>query len=86
VYRALFFRRFGYLFRSNWQAISLGMLMTGIIYFMITASIAGFGFGCVLGAVLGWTYLRTGQFLMNVALHWVAVLCICLIGQGLTVL
>lgn len=85
VYRALFFRRFGYLFRNEFLAIFVGMLATGLIYTMITESVASFCFGAILGAVLGWTYLRTGQFLLNVALHWVAALCVWIIGPGLSV-
>ncbi len=85
VCRALFFRRFGYLFQSERSAIICGACASALIYLMISESISGACFGFVVGLVLGWTYLRTGQFILNVALHWVASLCIWLIGPGLLI-
>ena len=85
VYRALFLRRYGHLFNSELGAICVGALLNGLAYFMLSTSIAGAIFGTVLGASLGWFYLRTGQFALSVFLHWIAAMAIWLIGPGLGV-
>lgn len=83
VYRALFFRRFGYLFRSEGLAILVGAGTNALLYVMLTHSPFGAVFGFVTGLVLGWAYLRTGQFVLSVMMHWIAALAVWLIGPGL---
>lgn len=84
VYRALFFRRFGHLFRSERRAILAGAAATGLAYLMLSQSGAGVLFGAGVGALLGWIYLRTGQFALCVLIHWIAALALWVIGPGIT--
>ncbi|MEM7546857.1 MAG: CPBP family intramembrane glutamic endopeptidase [Pseudomonadota bacterium] len=83
VYRALFFRRFGYLFKTQLLAILVGAAANGLLYFMLSHALSGAVFGFVIGLVLGWAYLRSGQFALSVLMHWIAALAIWLIGPGL---
>lgn len=84
VQRALFFRRFGRLFQSSRMAVAVGAASNALVYIMLCGTVSGALFGAVLGLALGAVYLRTGQFLLCILLHWVAALCIFLIGPGLT--
>lgn len=84
VYRALFFRRFGLLFHNELGAIVAGAIVNALVYFMLSGGgEAAAVFGACVGALLGWVYLRTGQFVLSVLLHWCAALCVWLIGPGL---
>ena len=83
VYRALFLRRFGHLFMSEWGAVLVGACANGLAYFILSPSISGAVFGFVLGVSLGWFYLRTGQFALCVLLHWIAAISVWVIGPGL---
>ncbi len=83
VYRALFFRRYGHLIRSEPIAIVLGAAATALGYAVLSGSIGGVVFGFGLGGVLGWVYLRTGNFAASVLLHWAAVGALFLIGPGI---
>ncbi len=83
VYRALFFRRYGHLIRSEGMAIVLGAAATALGYAVLSGSFSGVVFGFALGGVLGWAYLRTGNFAVSVLLHWAAVAALFLIGPGI---
>ncbi|MEO1611480.1 MAG: CPBP family glutamic-type intramembrane protease [Pseudomonadota bacterium] len=83
VQRALFFRRFGRLFPSESVALVYGAASNALLYFMLTGTNASLFFGAFIGVALGWAYLRTGQFLISVLLHWIAAICIFTIGPGL---
>lgn len=83
VFRALFFRRFGPLFSSETGAIVTGALGSGLMFLMLTGSFAVCAFGVITGLVLGWAYLRSGQFVLSVLIHWAAALSVWLIGPGL---
>lgn len=83
VYRALFFRRYGHLIRGEATAIVLGAAATSLGYAVLSGSTGGVVFGFVLGGVLGWAYLRTGNFMVSVVLHWAAVAALFLIGPGI---
>lgn len=83
VYRALFFRRYGRLIQGEWMANFLGAAATALGYAVLSHSAAGVAFGFGLGLVLGWAYLRTGNFLLCIVLHWMAAAALYLIGPGL---
>lgn len=83
VQRALFFRRFGHLFPSEGVALVYGAIANALVYFMLTGTTASLFFGAFIGVALGWAYLRTGQFLISVLLHWIAAICVFTIGPGL---
>lgn len=83
VYRALFFRRYGHLIRSEAMAIVLGAAATSLGYAVLSGSTGGVVFGFALGGVLGWAYLRTGNFAVSVVLHWAAAAALYLIGPGI---
>lgn len=83
VYRALFFRRYGHLIRGEALAIGLGSIATALGYAVLSGSMGGIVFGFALGGVLGWAYLRTGNFAVSVILHWAAVAALFLIGPGI---
>lgn len=82
VHRALFFRRFGRLFPNQATALLVGALSNGLVYWMLTGGLAGAGFGFVLGLALGRIYFLTGQFAICVLVHWIAAICIFVIGPG----
>lgn len=86
MYRALFFRRFGYLFQTETGAVAVSALANGLIYLMLSDSFALAAFGVATGLMLGWTYLRTGQFVLTVLIHWAAALSLWMIGPGLITL
>ena len=83
VYRALFFRRYGHLIRGEATAVILGAAATSLGYAVLSGSVGGVFFGFALGGVLGWAYLRTGNFLVSILLHWAAVASLYLIGPGI---
>ena len=83
VYRALFFRRYGHLIRSEAAAIGIGAMFTALGYAVLAGSAGGMLFGFALGGVLGWAYLRTGNFAVSVFLHWAAIAALYLIGPGI---
>ena len=83
VYRALFFRRYGHLIRGENTAILLGAAATSLGYAVLSYSIGGVIFGFALGGLLGWAYLRTGNFLVSIVLHWAAAAALYLIGPGI---
>lgn len=83
VYRALFFRRYGHLIRGEATAIVLGAAATSLGYAVLSGSLGGVVFGFALGGVLGWAYLRTGNFLVSIILHWAAAASLYLIGPGI---
>lgn len=83
VYRALFFRRYGHLIRGEAMAIVLGAAATSLGYAVLSGSVGGVIFGFALGGVLGWAYLRTGNFAVSIVLHWAAVAALFLIGPGI---
>lgn len=83
VYRALFFRRYGHLIRGEASAIILGAAATALGYAVLSGGVGGVVFGFALGGVLGWAYLRTGNFLVSIVLHWAAVASLYLIGPGI---
>ena len=83
VYRALFFRRYGHLINGETTAIILGAAATSLGYAVLSGGMGGVVFGFALGGVLGWAYLRTGNFAVSVVLHWAAVSALYLIGPGL---
>jgi len=83
VYRALFFRRYGHLIRGEATAIVLGAAATALGYAVLSGGAGGLVFGFALGGVLGWAYLRTGNFAVSVVLHWAAVASLYLIGPGI---
>lgn len=83
VYRALFFRRYGHLIRGEATAIILGAAATALGYAVLSGGAGGLVFGFALGGVLGWAYLRTGNFAVSVVLHWAAVASLYLIGPGI---
>ena len=83
VYRALFFRRYGHLIRGETTAIILGAAATSLGYAVLSGSVGGVIFGFALGGVLGWSYLRTGNFLVSIILHWAAAASLYLIGPGI---
>ena len=82
VYRALLFRRYGHLIRGEATAIVLGAGATALGYTVLSGGVGGIVFGFALGGVLGWAYLRTGNFLVSIILHWAAVASLYLIGPG----
>jgi len=83
VYRALFFRRYGHLIRGESTAIILGAAATALGYAVLSGGAGGLVFGFALGGILGWAYLRTGNFAVSVVLHWAAVASLYLIGPGI---
>ena len=54
-----------------------------MLYLMLSGSVGGAIFGAVVGLVNGVVYLRTGQFMLVVLLHWLAAISIFFIGPGL---
>lgn len=86
VYRALFLRRYGHLFRSPALALAVGAAANALAYYVISGTVTGALFGAIIGGAIGWFYLKTGQFMLGVLLHWVAALCIWIIGPGLAFL
>jgi membrane protease YdiL (CAAX protease family) len=83
VYRALFFRRYGHLIQGETAAIILGAAATSLGYAVLSGNIGGVIFGFALGGVLGWAYLKTGNFAVSVVLHWAAAAALYLIGPGI---
>ncbi len=83
VYRALFFRRYGHLIQGEPMAILLGAAATSLGYAVLSGGFGGLLFGFALGGVLGWAYLRTGNFAVSVVLHWAAASALYLIGPGI---
>ena len=83
VYRALFFRRYGRLFQSERASIFVGAGVTALAYAVLSHSAGGALVGFGVGAVLGAAYLRTGNFLFCILLHWAAIASLYLIGPGL---
>ena len=83
VYRALFFRRYGHLIQGETAAIILGAAATSLGYAVLSGNIGGVIFGIALGGVLGWAYLKTGNFAVSVVLHWAAAAALYLIGPGI---
>ncbi|MEL6791945.1 MAG: CPBP family glutamic-type intramembrane protease, partial [Pseudomonadota bacterium] len=71
------------LFPSESVALVYGAASNALLYFMLTGTNASLFFGAFIGVALGWAYLRTGQFLISVLLHWIAAICIFTIGPGL---
>lgn len=86
VYRALLMRRYGHLFREEWGALLVGAAANALAYYVITHTVGGALFGAFIGVAIGWFYLRTGQFALGVLLHWIAAICVWVIGPGLTFL
>lgn len=83
VYRALFYRRYGRLFTSEPRSIIFGGFATALAYMVLFQNGSGAVIGFALGTVLGASYLRTGNFLFCVLLHWAAMACYYLIGPGI---
>ena len=83
VHRVLLLRRFGRLFPTEWTAIVVGAGCNGLLYLMLSGSMAGATFGAAIAVANGWVYLRTGQFLLTVLIHWIAAVSIFYIGPGL---
>lgn len=83
VHRVLFFRRFGHLFPNEGSALVFGAVSNGLVYFMLSGSVVGALFGAFTGVCVGWTYLRTGQFLISVIVHWLAAICVFALGPGI---
>lgn len=86
VNRVLFFRRFGHLFPNEGSALIFGAASNALVYFMLAGTTSSALFGALIGVCVGWVYLRTGQFLISVLVHWLAALCIFALGPGLLLL
>lgn len=85
VYRALFFRRFGHLFKGECWATLVGALSTGLLYTMVSGALEGLIFGGVIGLVLSVVYLRTGSFPLTVVLHVGALLALQSLAPGIAI-
>lgn len=83
AYRALFFRRYGHLIKGEVTAIILSAAATSLGYAVLSGSLGGVVFGLSIGALLGWIYLRTGNFAVSVTIHWLAAIALYLIGPGI---
>lgn len=82
VHRVLFFRRFGHLFPNATTALLFGGASNALVYFMLSGTISGAIFGAMVGFVVGRVYLLTGQFALSATVHWIAAICIFLLGPG----
>ena len=82
IHRVLFFRRFGHLFPGESSALIFGAASNALVYFMLSGAPVGAFFGAFVGVCVGWTYLRTGQFMISVIVHWLAAICVFALGPG----
>lgn len=82
VHRVLFFRRFGHLFPNATTALLFGGAANALVYFMLSGTASGAIFGGMVGLVVGRVYLLTGQFPLAVTVHWIAAICVFILGPG----
>lgn len=81
IYRPLFFRRYGGLFPGPQSALAANSVAFGLghLFYMNPVTIL---MTVGAGAVFGWAYLRTGSFLLAVALHALAGQIVFTVGLG----
>lgn len=68
IFRALFFRRYGALFRDDRVALAVNAAVFSFAHLFYQNPVA-IGLTLVGGVIFGWSYLRTGSFLLALILH-----------------
>jgi len=81
IFRSLFFRRYGPLFRNDALALAANGALFGLahMFYMNPVTIA---LTCLGGLIFGWAYLRHGSFLLAVVLHSLAGQLVFTSGLG----
>lgn len=81
IYRALFFERYGVLFRDRRSLIAAngGAFAVGHLFYLNPVAI---GLTAVAGAVIGWAYARGRSFLLAALLHAIGGNLIFTMGLG----
>jgi len=82
IFRPLFFRRYGRLFRNDGLALAANSAAFGMahLFYMNPVTIA---LTCLGGLVFGWVYLRYGSVLLAILLHALAGQLVFTSGLGI---
>lgn len=81
IFRALFFHRYGALFRTRQTALWASALAFGLAHLFYQNGVA-VGLSTLAGLVIGWVYLRHGSVLLAVLLHAVGGQLVFTLGLG----
>lgn len=79
IFRPLFFRRYGGLFRDPRLAIAVNGVVFGVGHLFYQNAVA-IGLSAIAGGMIGWAYWRTRSFLLAWALHAIGGILLFTLG------